>query len=66
MMPYTHTKFQIESRQGAGLVSKRNTNREKKRGQIAKKKQKNKTKITGGKMQKKCEKNAKKREKSWK
>ena len=29
MMPYKHTKFQVESRRGAGLVSKRNTNREK-------------------------------------
>ena len=29
MMPYKDTKFQVESRQGAGLVSKRNTNREK-------------------------------------
>ena len=28
-MPYKHTKFQVESRQGAGLVNKRNTNREK-------------------------------------
>ena len=29
MVPYKHTKFQVESRQGAGLVSKRNTKREK-------------------------------------
>ena len=39
MMPYKHTKFQVKSRQGAGLVSKRNTNREKSRensGTIAK------------------------------
>ena len=26
MMPYKHTKFQVKSRQGAGLVSKRNAN----------------------------------------
>ena len=35
-MPYKHTKFQVESRQGAGLVSKRNTNREKNREKIRK------------------------------
>ena len=28
-MPYKHTKFHVKSRQGAGLVSKRNTNRDK-------------------------------------
>ena len=27
-MPHKHTKFQVESNQGAGLASKRNTNRE--------------------------------------
>ena len=44
MMPYKHTKFQVKSRQRAGLVSKRNTNhgenRKKNRKKIAKKSQK--------------------------
>ena len=38
-MPYKHTKFQVKSRQGAGLVSKRNTNREKNRKKNRKKSQ---------------------------
>ena len=39
MMPYKHTKFQVKSRQGAGLVSKRNRekNREKNHKKNAKK-----------------------------
>ena len=41
MMPNKHTKFQVKSRQGAGLVSKRNTNSEK----IAKKSRKGVQKI---------------------
>ena len=60
MMLYKHTKFQVESRQGAGLVSKRSTNRAK----VAKNREKNRQKSQKKKSQENREKKRKKNRKN--
>ena len=59
-IPYKHTKFQVKSRQGAGLVSERNTNRGKKKPQKKREKNAKKTRKKREKNAKRCAENREK------